>query len=270
MVIQLPKPNEIIKPKEINPKFLLLYGSPKIGKTSIIESLDDTYLLVEIDPHGAAYFQGTYIEVNSLVELNEVIQEIKNQNRPYKYVIIDTITELATWMEDYATQMYKNSNLGRNFTGDNVVGDLAKGAGYFWLRRAYSIWFEELKSLADRVIFLGHVKDAALTTKTSDSMGNQVVVEKLGIDEVSTTDLDLTGKLKQITAAQMDAIGYVYRKTVGYDKELKRDISELRVNFNSGSSILGGARPKHLRGVDMKFEWSKIYLSEENEENKDD
>lgn len=260
-MIRLPKPREIIKAREVNPKFLLLYGSPKVGKTSIIESLDDSYLLIEIDYHGAAYFEGTYIEVNSLEELNKVIEEIRRQKRPYKYVIIDTITKLAEWMEEYATMMYKQSNLGKNFSGDNVVGELAKGAGYFWLRRAFSIWFEELKSLADRVIFLGHVKDAALTTRVSDSMGSLTTVEKLGIDEVSTLDLDLVGKLKQITCSQMDAIGYLYRKTIIADK---KQSSELRVNFNAGSSVLGGSRPLHLRGVDMKFDWKQIYLEEDD------
>lgn len=261
MPIILPKPGEIIQPKEINPKFLLLYGSPKVGKTQIISELKEPYLLVEVDYHGAAYFKGTYVEINNLTELQELIDGVRAANHPYKYIIIDTITKFAEWMEDYATLMYKNSNLGKNFDGDNVL-TLPKGAGYLWLRRAFSIWMSDLKTLADRVIFLGHVKDAALTTKASDSMGNQVVVERVGIDEVSTLDIDLTGKLKQITCAEMDAIGYMYRKTVGMDTETKKPISELRVNFFSGSSNLGCARPEHLRGIDMKFDWEKIYLPE--------
>lgn len=262
-MIKLPKPGEIIEPKEINPKFLLLYGSPKVGKTSIFELLNGVknYLLISTDPHGVAYFRGTYVEVANLEELNEVITEIKNNNYPYDYIVIDTITKFAEWMEGYATSMYKNSNLGRNYQGDNVL-ELPKGAGYLWLRRAFQIWFEELKTLGGKIIFLGHLKDAALTTKAQDSMGNSVTVEKIGIDEVSTLDLDLTGKLKQITCAEVDAIGYIYRKTIGMDKETKLPISQIRVNFNAGSSVLGGARPRHLRGLDTEFDWNKIYLPE--------
>jgi hypothetical protein len=260
--MKLPKPGEIIPRKETNPKFLLLYGSPKIGKTQIIKLLTDSYLLVEIDPHGAAYFEGTYVEVNSLDELQEVIDAVNEAGRPYKYIILDTVTKFAEWMEGYATLMYKNSNLGRNYQGENVL-ELPKGAGYLWLRRAFQIWMNDIKTLADRVIFLGHLKDAALTSKSSDSMGNSIVVEKQGIDEVSTLDLDLTGKLKQIACAEMDAIGYLYRKTIGMDKETKLPISQLRVNFNSGSSVLGGARPEHLRGQDFEFDWDKIYPSKE-------
>lgn len=262
MPLKLPKPGEIIPRKEINPKFLLLYGSPKIGKTEIISSLKESYLLVEVDPHGAAYFQGTYIEINNLEELQELIDAIKAQNYPYKYIVIDTITKFAEWMETYATLMYKNSNLGRNYTGDNVL-ELPKGAGYLWLRRAFKIWMDELKTLAPRIIFIGHLKDAALTTKSTDQMGNSVSVERVGIDEVSSMDIDLTGKLKQITCAEVDAIGYVYRKTIGMNKETKKPISELRVNFEAGSSALGGARPAHLRGEDMVFDWGKIYIQED-------
>lgn len=261
MTIKLPKPGEIIEPKEINPKYLLLYGSPKVGKTEIISSLGNSYLLIEIDPHGAAFFKGTYIEVNNYHELNEVMDNIKAANCPYKYVIIDTITKFANWMEEYATEMYKSSNLGKNFKGENVVVELAKGAGYLWLRRAFAIWFEEMKTLADRVIFLGHLKDAALTSTTMDELGNKITVEKIGIDEVSTTDLDLTGKLKQIICAEVDAIGYIYGKTT-LDKESKKPIRQLRVNFNSGTSVLGGARPIHLRGRDMILDWREIYLEE--------
>lgn len=259
--MKLPKPGEIVDVEDVNPKYLLLYGSPKVGKTQVIQSLPDSYILLAIDPHGSAYFKGTKQKINSLEELNEAIEEIKSMGCPYKFVVIDTITKFAEWMEDYATQMYKASNIGKNYTGDNVL-ELPKGAGYLWLRRAYSIWFNEMKTLADRIIFLGHVKDAALTAKTQDSIGNTVMIEKVGLDEVSTMDLDLTGKLKQITCAEMDAIGYLYRKTIGMDKDTKKPISQLRVNFNSGSSILGGARPEHLRGVDMEFDWNKIYLPE--------
>lgn len=261
MPIQLPKPGEIIEPEEINPKFLLLYGPPKVGKTEIIKSLPDTYLLLSIDPHGSAYFRGTKQKIANLEELNEAMDLIREAGCPYKHVIIDTITKFSEWMETYATQMYKNSSVGRRYTGDNVL-ELPKGAGYLWLRRAFSIWFDEMKTLADRIIFLAHVKDASLTTTTSDEMGNQIVVEKLGVDEVASEDLNLVGKLKQISCAEVDAIGLLYRKTIGVDKETKEPIRPLRVNFNSGSSILCGARPAHLRGQDFEFSWERIYLPE--------
>jgi hypothetical protein len=261
--MKLPKPGEIIEPKEINPKFLLLYGSPKVGKTSIIELIKEPYLLVELDPHGAAYFKGTYIEINSLDELQELIDEVGRQGNPYKYIIIDTITKLAEWIDDYATAMYKQSNLGKNFKGQNAVVELAKGAGYYWQRRAFALWFNDLKTLADRIIFIGHVKDSALTTVTKDQMGNEIQVEKVGVDEVSSLNLNLPGQLKHIVSSQVDSMGYIYRKTVGIDKDTKKPISQLRVNFSAGSSILGGSRPHHLRGVDMEFDWEKIYLKEE-------
>lgn len=256
-MIKLPAPNEIIEPKEINPKFLMIYGIPKVGKTEIISLLTESYLVIEIDPHGAAYFRGTYIECKSLEQLNEIGEQIIAQNFPYKYIIIDTITKLAEWCEDYATQMYKASNLGKNFKGEAVVGELPEGGGYYWLRRAYAIWFNYIKTLAPRIIFLGHVKNAALAVKSGKGM-----MENIGISEVDSMDIDLTGKLKQITCSEMDAIGYLYRKTISYDKETKEDITELRINFKAGTSVLGAARPKHLRGKDMRFNWQEIYLPE--------
>lgn len=259
MPIKLPAPNTIVPILETNPKFTLLYGSPKIGKTSIIASLKDSYLLIEIDPHGSAYFSGTKIDCSSLEELQEIMNAIIEANYPYKYIVIDTITKFADWMEDFATFLYKKSNLGKNFDGSSVIGELPKGAGYFWLRRAFCIWFEQLKTLGPRIIFIGHLKDSALTSRIPDSMGNLVSVERVGLDEVSTLDLDLTGKLKQIVCAQMDAIGYIYRKTIVVDK---KPASQLRVNFNAGASVLGGSRCGHLRGQDFEFDWDRIFLED--------
>lgn len=262
MTIKLPKPGEVIKAKGINPRLLLLYGPPKVGKTQIISMIKDSYLLIDIED-GVEFFNGTYVQASNLEELNEIGEQILAADKPYKYIIIDTVTELAAWCEDYATGMYRNSTIGKNFTGDSVVGELPKGAGYYWLRKAFQIWFDYIKTLSDRVILLGHVKDASLTTQVLDGLGNKVTVENIGRDEVSSSDVDLTGKLKQIVCAKVDAIGYLYQKTAGVDKDTKKDVKELRVNFNSGSSVLGGARPKHLRGVDMAFDWEKIYLKEE-------
>ena len=78
---------------------------------------------------------------------------------------------------------------------------LPNGGGYLYLRIAFQKWIDKLNKLADHVILVGHLKD-----KVVDKKGTEVVVK----------DLDLTGKLKQITCSRADAIGYISRdKGVG-------------------------------------------------------
>ena len=91
-----------------------------------------------------------------------------------------------------------------------------------------------LLTLAPHVIFVAHVKDA--------------MIEKKG-KEVAVKDLDLTGKLKMITAQKADAIGYVY-----WEGE------ELTISFSSKEGIEANSRCTHLKDSVIPFEWNKIFI----------
>lgn len=253
--IILPKPNEKIKATLINPRIILFYSEPKIGKTSLFAALPDS-LLIDVE-RGSGYVDATKVEINSLEELTELGKQIIKDDFPYKYGILDTATELEKWCEDDATESYKNSVIGKSFHGDSVIAELPKGAGYYWLRKSYNVYFHCLASWFPILIILAHVRDKMLV----DKKGNQV----------EATDLDLTGKLKQITCAKADAIGYLHRKSVGAKEG--RTEEEIYVSFRS-AGITTGSRPRHLEGKDIPIskvvgendiitvDWSKIFLPE--------
>lgn len=242
MVISLPKPNEIVKSTLINPRVLLIYGEPKIGKTTLASQLKDS-LLIDLED-GSDYLNATKIKVHSLQELNDVGGEILKNGKPYKYLLLDTATEMELWCEDEATKMYKASVVGKNFKEASVLS-LPKGAGYYWLRKAYGLYFKALSTLSPHLIVIAHVRDKMLVGKDGR--------------EVEATDLDLTGKLRQITCSKADAIGYLYRKIVGAEKG--KPLTELRISFTSGS-VNSGARCQHLINQDFVFDWDKIFLKE--------
>jgi hypothetical protein len=229
--IVLPKPNEIIKANLINPRVLCAYSEPKTGKTSLFALLKNSLLLDLED--GSGFIDATKIKVESLEHLNDIGGEILKAGKPYDYIILDTATQLEVWCEEDATEMYRHSILGKNWEGDSVL-ELPKGAGYYWLRKSYGTYFKALTTLAPTLIVLAHVRDKMLV----DKKGNNV----------EATDLDLTGKLKQITCAKADAIGYMYRKTIGAE-EGKR-IQEVRMSFRS-AGITTGSRARHLEGNDV-------------------
>ena len=127
--------------------------------------------------------------------------------------------------------------MGKNFETKNPgasVLSLPNGAGYLYLRIAYKKWIDRLNTLADHVILVGHLKDKML--------------EKKG-KEVAVKDLDLTGKIKQITCANADAVGYIYRED-----------EETMVSFNSMDDITAGSRCHHLKGKTMPLNWSEIFI----------
>jgi len=228
-------PTKKVKASRKSPKNMIIYGPPKIGKTTVLSQLDNC-LIIDLE-EGSDMVDALKIKVKNLKDLADVGREIIKQKKPYKYVAIDTISKLEEWCEDEAKQIYMKTPMGKNFEQKNPgmsVLSLPNGAGYLYLRMAYKKWVDRLNMLADHVILVGHLKDKML--------------EKKG-KEVAVKDLDLTGKIKQITCANADAVGYIYREE---DKTM--------ISFDSMSDITAGSRCDHLKGQTMPLEWSNIFI----------
>ena len=79
-----------------NPKTMLLYGAPKVGKTTALRQLEDCLI---IDTENGANMVDGYIEtVSNREELISLLQEAK-EGHEYKYAAIDTIDKIAIWAE---------------------------------------------------------------------------------------------------------------------------------------------------------------------------
>ena len=228
-------PKKKVKASRKSPKNMIIYGAPKIGKTTVLSQLDDC-LIIDLE-QGSDMLDALKVQVNSLKELGEIGKEIYTEGKPYKYVAIDTISKLEEWCEEEGKQIYLKTPMGKNFEQKNPgmsILSLPNGAGYLYLRMAYKKWIDRLNTLADHVILVGHLKDKML--------------EKKG-KEVAVKDLDLTGKIKQITCANADAVGYIYRED---------DVT--MVSFDSLGDVVAGSRCDHLKGKTMPMEWSKIFI----------
>jgi len=290
----MPLPTERRAPTVKSPKSLVIYGPPKIGKTTLLACLDD-FLLVDLE-EGSDFVEALKVKLkgfkahpaepeerktkrleNMEMYFSELYTEIvayqKEYNKlPYLGMIIDTVTELESWCERDATEEYMKMAQGKKFNRragvepllDNgeinprsVVAPsqfrnvltLPNGGGYLHLREAFKKWKGVFDKLAKYKIFVAHVKD--------------IMLEKAG-KEVSARDLDLTGKIKNITCGYVDAIGYIYRDS---DNPL-----ELRISFKNNDRDIVGSRPSHLRNRDFVIAvnnedgsikehfWDKVYI----------
>jgi Cdc6-like AAA superfamily ATPase len=228
-------PTEKVKASRKSPKNMVIYGPPKIGKTTALSQLDDC-LIIDLED-GSDMVDALKVKVNDLSELTEVGKAIMKDGKSYKYIAIDTITKLEEWCEEDAKRIYMATPMGKNFEQKNPgasVLSLPNGAGYLYLRIAYKKWIDRLNKLADHVILVGHLKDKML--------------EKKG-KEVAAKDLDLTGKIKSITCANADAIGYIYRED-----------DQTMISFNSMDDVTAGSRCDHLKGETMPLNWSNIFI----------
>jgi len=250
-------PTKKVAITQINPGKLILFSSPKAGKTSALAMLENN-LILDLE-EGAGYVNALKINVKDIarkedikpiVALKQVINKIKEANAAnkgyvYKYITIDTISALENdYAPDLALKMHLATPIGRNFQGDDVL-TLPNGQGWGILRNAILLIVQELEELCETLIISAHTKD-----KIVEFSGKELVQRMI----------DLAGKTPSILCSHSDAIGYVYRKE-----------NQTIVNFQTAESLSVGARPEHLKNQEIvllesdengKFtsHWSKIFI----------
>lgn len=239
-------PIEKSKIIEENPKFLIIFGKPKCGKTTVVSQLENA-LIIDLEK-GANYVECLKVNINNLTDLKELKESLIEANKNkgdflYTYGVVDTATRLEDMILPLAKKMYQNTPMGKAYEGD--VRTLPNGAGWLYIREAYKSVIEGLKPLFKYFILLGHTKDK--------------MINKQG-KELSENAFDLSGKLERIISADADALGYLYRVK-----------NKTYINFNGGDDFIVEARPLHLRGKEIllaesdennniKTFWENIYL----------
>ena len=219
----------------------------KSGKTSCLAQLDNN-LIIDLEG-GSLFLDAMAVQARTINDLGAIAQAIREKNKEvghnfYKRITIDNATRLEDICMSYACTMYRKTELGKNWTGDDVT-TLARGAGYKYLRDAVKKVIDMFKELCDEFILVGHVKDS--------------ITDKDG-QEVNAKEIDLVGKLGKIVCGMADAVGYVYRKD-----------NETHISFKSGGDgTIMEARARHIAGKDIVIAtgnedgsittyWDKIY-----------
>lgn len=220
-------PTEKTKPKVNNPKFLILFGKPKAGKSLLMASLDNN-LIIDLE-NGYQALSALVVQARSVKDFAEIANALKEKIKelghyPYKYITIDNATRLEEMCLSYAAQLYKSTTQGKNWQGTDVR-TLPQGGGYLFLRQAVRKVIDMFRDLCDSLILVAHVRER--------------MINKDG-QELSEMSIDLTGKLGDILCGEADAIGYVYRKK-----------NETHISFEGGDNTIREARAEHLRGKNI-------------------
>lgn len=247
MALKLPerkKPEGIIEPKR-----LLVFSQPKVGKTSLAATLPNS-LILDLEDGSENYECASFnirkiardqtgndiLAALSMAKEAIVVGNTEAKKAVYDFIIIDTTSALEKMANDLANITYRNSNAGKKWEGVDVVTELEYGAGYQILRNSFIKLYNSFQSLAGKgLIFLGHVKNASINKNGAS---------------LTAKDIDLIGKDKQIICSDCDAIGFLYREKETYKNILSFKTNEL--------DLATGARPEHLTGkefiISQKFE----------------
>lgn len=238
------------KPKINNPRFLIIFGKPKSGKTTIVAALYNN-LLIDLEG-GSEFLEALSVQARNITDIGEIAQAIRNKNKEvghnfYKHITIDNVTRLEEMSMQYAITLYKQTPMGKAYTGTDIR-TLPNGSGYLYLRQAIRKVIDMFKDLCDEFILIGHTKETT--------------INKEG-EELSSMELDLVGKLSTIICGEADAVGYIYRKK-----------NETHISFEGGDNTIREARAPHLRGKNIIIadsdddgnittHWDLIYKDEE-------
>jgi hypothetical protein len=253
-------PSKPVKASAINPESMILFGLPKCGKTRTI--MDEktglkNCLLIDVE-NGSNHYSGLkmqvpegYGPVSTFNWLKKVAQTIKDSGKPYDYVAIDTLSyldEISEWVGTYRYMQRPGNKFNMKDgvplkpTDPNYesVHTVPEGYGYRWSREAMMDIFSQLKGLGKIcTIFICHVADKYVLSKQTNQ-------------EVRVIDLSLTGKLRNIIARDVDAIGYVWNED-----------GQMQISFKGSEEKVGGIRgANHIQGYEGPLEWDKIFIKE--------
>lgn len=245
-MIQLPTIKST--PKVSNPRFLVYFGKPKSGKTTIAAALNNN-LIIDLE-NGTDFLSALVMKASSVEDLSAIAMAIKDGNQKagkyiYDYITIDNGTKLQEIIMSLALSLYQATPMGKSYRDD--VRKLPQGAGYLYIREAFFKVLDMFKTLAPTLILICHTKDSTISKDGK---------------ELSEMSIDLSGQLARLVAADADAIGFVYRQK-----------NQTRINFNGGGDFIVEARQPHLRGKEiviaesdennenLTFNWDKIFLN---------
>ena len=216
-----------VKKREIlstNPKIMLLYGAPKVGKTTMLSQLDDCLILDTEDV--SRMIEGHILSINDRTDLLGFYKSIED-GLDYKYIAIDTIDKIVEWTERAICEEFQVVN----------IADLAYGKGFGLVREKVLNNIKKLASSCEGLIVIGHRKTASAVENSN---------------AVDPQSLDISGKLKNMMMAMADAVGFVHRD----------DDNVLKISFEATNALEAGSRCPHLRGQIIDFDWKLIYKQE--------
>lgn len=238
-------------PTRINPKTLIVFSLPKAGKTHAFSKLKD-HLIIDCDPDKPTdYYSTNAVAVNNINDFTDLLRELKEENAHFTYIVVDTITSMMdSVIRALAVRKYnKEEEETQPLTWD--ISGLQYGKGWGYIREAAKTVVTVLKPYCDYLILSGHVADKYITKN-----GNELTIKTV----------DLPGKLKNIMAVSVDAIGLFYRA----DKN--KNVLSFKHDETDAEA---GTRSPHLRNKDIVItelitkddgteelidSWDKVYL----------
>ena len=217
--------------RDLKGKYLLLYGAPKVGKTSF--AVQAPRALVCAFEMGTNALAGTRsLPMLKWSDFKKVISQLRKPQAKEMYdtIVIDTVSIAYALCEKYICQRESVDS----------IRDVAWGQGWGMLKNEFQEAFREITMLGFGVIFISHAKEKP--TEARDEEGNAI----------SAMAPDLPTAAYTIVNSLVDLIGYI---AVEFDSST--GVSERYLYTRQTPTIFAGSRYQYL-APKIKFGYDEL------------
>lgn len=256
-------PEEVTKSSGTSPRDLVVISQPKMGKSAIFGDFSVKYngLVLNLEKGGYEYIDARKMDIHpeettsdieaffNYIKVRNLLLENKGK---YDVLLIDGLSDLDKMSELGGTLSYMDTVIGKKFNRRKTstgfvkidptspefksVLTLADGAGYWHTRKWFLNQIELFREISPYRIYAAHVAEKYIKDKATK-------------ESVIGQELFLTGKLKNIFATKVTALG-----------KLIAENEKRFINFEVlNDSLIAGSRAPFLKG--------KLMVSEKNADN---
>lgn len=206
--------------RDLRNKYTLLYGLPKVGKTSFAAQCPNN--LIFCFEKGVNFLPGVYaVDVPKWSDFKALLKQLGKEEVKNKFhtVTIDTIS--IAW--DLCTQHICSQN------NVKTISDIPWGRGYALLKDEFSAALREISMLGYGMIIIAHGK-----TK----------IEKIDDDHsIELVSPNIPERAQDIVNALVDLIGYI---DVQWKETADGMVSERTLITRGTPTVVAGSRLKYL------------------------
>jgi len=203
--------------RNLKGKFLLIYGLPKVGKTTFASEIPG-HLICSFEPGTNALVGKMIVPMTKWTDFKQVISQLRQPAVQDKFdvICIDTADKSYEMCEKYICQQ----------NGIAQLGDMPYGKAYDLCKKEFSSCLEEIAKLGYGLCFISHSTEK----KFKDENGEEYISLAPALP---TRPYDIINKL-------VDIIGYIRVK-----KNESGD-SIGRIYFRGDDNFLAGSRFKYI------------------------
>lgn len=173
--------------RDLRGKYLLLYGNPKVGKTTFGAQMPKSLILAFERGYNA--LPGVKaIDILSWSDLKQVVSQLRKPEAKemYNTIVIDTVGIAGDLAEQYVCAQ----------NGVSSIGQVPYGQGWGLLSREMDKTFRSITMMGYGLVFLAHSK-----TRNLGTMENEILAYSP----------DMSKRTKSVVNGLVDVIGYIHQ-----------------------------------------------------------